>query len=194
MSNNILRLTSPICPSVNHYLSYRVVKKGNKNMAMSYKTQEAKRYQKQFIDYIKDEVLLQKWTMDETGMRHIYVDTVFYFPRLDLDANNYFKVLLDAITDSGVVWKDDNIVCERVERILYDSENPRIELKIHYADYIGIFNDEDELFYFENKCKSCTRYKRNCSILKKAKEGRIQKEINEFLICTKYKENKDVIK
>jgi len=36
----------------------------------------------------------------------------------------------------------------------------------------------------------CSRYNRNCSILKKAKEGRIQKEISE-LICNKYKKRKN---
>ena len=39
---------------------------------------------------------------------------------------------------------------------------------------------------FESRCIGCIRYKRNCSILQKAKEGRIQEEITE-LECSKYK-------
>jgi hypothetical protein len=44
---------------------------------------------------------------------------------------------------------------------------------------------------FEEKCKTCRRYKNNCSILKKAKEGRIQKEIDEELNCKEYKKKKE---
>ena len=39
---------------------------------------------------------------------------------------------------------------------------------------------------FESRCIGCKRYKRNCSILQKAKEGRIQEEII-GLECSKYK-------
>ena len=56
---NILKLTSPISPSVNHYLSYRAIIKNGKPMAMSYKTQEATKYQKNFIKYVQEEVKRQ---------------------------------------------------------------------------------------------------------------------------------------
>lgn len=39
---------------------------------------------------------------------------------------------------------------------------------------------------FETKCIGCSRYKRNCSILQKAKEGRVQDEIINCN-CIKYK-------
>ena len=106
-----------------------------------------------------------------------------------MDTNNYWKVGFDAITDSGVVWADDNMACERVLKVLYDSKNPRIELTIYKTDYIGIFDNQEQLSEFEDKCKTCQRYNRNCSILKKAKEGRIQEEICD-LKCSKYKETK----
>lgn len=38
---------------------------------------------------------------DPDPMQHYYVDAVFYFPRIDMDTNNYWKVAFDAITD----WK-----------------------------------------------------------------------------------------
>ena len=184
-----LRLTSPIPCSVNHYLGTRAIIKNGKPMAMVYETGDAKKYKKEFCEYIKEQVKIQNWIMSDNKTQHIYCDCVFYFDRTDKDCNNYFKLLLDSITESECVWIDDNVVCERVNRIYYDSLNPRIELTIYPVEYIGIFNNMDELNCFENKCKTCHRYKRNCSILKKAKEGRIQEEIC-CLECKKYKEVK----
>lgn len=185
-----LFLTSPVPPSVNHYLSYRTIMKNGRPMAMSYKTAEATKYQREFIKYVQEEVKKQGWKLVTDETKHIYVDTVFYFDRVDKDCNNYFKCSLDAITDTGVVWIDDNVVCERVQRIYYDSQNPRVEFYIHPVDYIGVFENEDEKNEFENKCKTCSRYARNCSILRKALESRVQDEISDGE-CIKYKEKKE---
>ena len=53
------------------------------------------------------------------------------------------------------------------------------------------FDNKEYLEAFEHKCNKCTRYKRNCSILKKAKEGRVQEYINKNLECNKFKEVKE---
>ena len=184
-----LKLVSPICPSNNHYLNYRVIKKGRANIVSPYPSKETKEYKKYFIPYVQEEAKKQGWEMDYTGLQHYYVDWNVYFPRVDMDASNYDKVLADSITESGVVWLDDNVVCNRIKHIYYDSKNPRFEITVYATDYIGIFNDKDELNKFEDKCKTCSRYKRNCSILKNAKTGRIQEEIVS-LNCLKYKEAK----
>ncbi len=182
-----LKLVATEFISVNHYLSYRVVyKKSGKPMAMSYKNAEASRFQREFTRYVKEEVEKQGWVMSKDPYQHYYVDAVFYFPRVDVDCNNYWKVLLDSITDAGCVWLDDNSVCERVLKVVYDNKNPRIELTIHPVEFVGIFDDMDELEQFEDMCKGCRRYLRNCSILRKAKEGRIQDEIIDQC-CEKYK-------
>lgn len=185
----VLKLVITDFISVNHYLAYRTIMKNGKPMAMSYKTKEAKKFQEKFEEYIREQVKIQNWITDSNPMQHYYVDSYFYFPRVDMDANNYYKVNLDSITETGLIWKDDNVVCERVQRIVYDSKNPRIELIIYPVDYIGIFDNKEQLCEFEDKCKSCKRYTRNCSILNKAKEGRIQEEINDELVCIKYKIN-----
>lgn len=156
-------------------------------MAMSYKTSEATKYQKNFVKYVTDEVKNQGYDLEPNKTQHFYIDAIFYFDRLDKDPNNYWKCLLDAITDTGLIWIDDNVTCERVNRIYYDSENPRIELKIYPVDYIGVFDNATQLEQFESRCIGCTRYKRNCSLLNKAKEGRVQKEIRDC-VCEKYKE------
>ena len=186
---NVLKLTITDFISVNHYLAYRAIIKNGKPMAMSYKTKEAKDFQKKFENHIREQVKKQNWNLEVDPAQHFYVDAVFYFPRLDMDANNYFKTSLDSITETGLIWADDNVVCERVQRIYYDSENPRIELTIYPVDYIGIFNTHKDMEIFEEKCATCSRYKRNCSILKKAKEGRIQDDIVDF-DCMKYKQSK----
>lgn len=174
--------------SVNHYLQYTIVRKGKRYIPSSHKTKEAVDFKNNFSDYVKKEVKKQGWILDSNPFQHYYVDAVFYFPRIDMDTNNYWKVAFDAITDSGVVWLDDNMACERVIKVMYDNKNPRIEYTIYKTDFIGIFNDVEQLNEFENKCKTCKRYKRNCSILRKAKEGRVQNEILGDLICAKYNE------
>lgn len=155
-------------------------------MAVSYKKPEALKYQKDFAEYVKEEVKKQRWVKSDNQSQHYYMDCIFYFDRTDKDCNNYFKCLADAITDSGVVWIDDTQLCERVQGIFYDSENPRIEIVIKEVDYIGVFDNASQLEEFESNCIGCSRYKRNCSLLKKAKEGRIQAEITDY-VCTKRK-------
>ena len=108
-----------------------------------------------------------------------------------MDANNYFKCMMDAITETGLIWLDDNVVCERVQQICYDSKNPRVDLTIYPVDYVGIFEDLPQMEAFESICVGCSRYKRNCSILQNAKQGRIQNEIEDG-VCKKYTpENKE---
>lgn len=184
-----LYLTSVIPPSVNHYLSYRAVIKHGKPLAVSYKPKEVVEYRKKFAEYVINEVDKQGYDFIHDGRRHFYVDAVFYMPRVDMDANNYWKVLLDAITDTQLVWKDDNVVCERVNAIYYDVEQPRVELHIHPVDYIGIFTSQQELEIFKTKCRNCTRFTRNCSILNKAIDGRIQDAIQDGT-CKKFRERK----
>lgn len=188
MEKQILKLTVNEFISVNHYLAYRVTYKNGKPMAMSYKTKEAKDFQKRFTEYVKQEAKKQGWIKSENPYQHYYVDAVYYFPKTNMDCANYDKCISDAITDSGAVWLDDKMICNRILKVMYDNKNPHIELTIYPVDFVGIFDNQASADYFEDKCKTCKRYDRNCSILRKAMEGRIQDEIVEG-VCTKYKEN-----
>ena len=183
----VLKLTSPICPSNNHYLDYRVIKKGKKNIVIAYKTKETKDYQRKFKPYVELQAKIQGWKLDATGTQHYYSDWTVYFPRVDMDASNYDKVLSDTITDANCVWKDDNIVLNRIKHIYYDSKNPRFEIEIKPVEYIGVFDSIEQYDIFEEHCKQCKRYKRNCSILNNAKKGKIQQEITKSYECMKYK-------
>lgn len=153
-------------------------------MVSVYETAEAKQYKKQFCEYAKREVEIQNWDIELTRNKHHYMDCVFYFERIDQDEQNYYKCLCDAM--NGIVYVDDKFILTRTNAIYYDSKNPRIEIVIHPVDYIGIFDNQEQLDRFESNCVKCVRYKRNCSILKEAKEGRIQEEINNF-VCSKYR-------
>ena len=183
-----LMLTSEIPPSVNHYIGYRGIIKNGRPMAVSYKTREALKYQNDFAEYVKAEVARQHWDIEPNKTQHFYVDTVFYFGKTNQDANNYFKVMLDAITDTKMIWLDDNVVCERVQGVFYDALNPRVELHIHPTDYIGVFKNAPQLAEFESNCIACKRHKRNCSLLRGAKEGHIQPEIIDG-VCSKFSPN-----
>ena len=178
-------MTSPLPPSVNHYTSVRTIMKGKKPMSIVYETKEAKDYKKKFKQIIEEEAKKQGWNYEVNSTQHFYVDAVFYFDRIDKDCSNYEKCLDDTITETQLIWKDDNVTLFRPQRIYYDSENPRIELTIYPVDYIGIFDDINQMDHFIEHCKSCKRYKRNCSILNKAKAGKIQEEICEH-VCQKF--------
>ena len=185
-----LHLISPIPPSVNHYLADRTIMKNGRPMPIRYKTKDALKYQEVFSKHVIEEVNKQEWNCPVDPVQHFYVDTVFYFDRIDRDANNYFKCMLDTITDTGLIWADDNVVCERVQRIYYDNLNPRVEITIRPVEYVGVFDSKEVYDSFMEKCKTCKRYKRNCSILTKAKEGRITGGIQDN-VCLKYCELKE---
>lgn len=192
--NQVLHLTSPFPKTVNHYTGIRIIYRNGKAVPVVYETAEAKKFKKDFIEHIKEQVELQNWEKVDNKYHHLFMDGVFYMPHTHVDAANCDKIVSDAITESGVVWEDDSGILFRPQRILYDKENPRIELDIYAVQYVGIFVDQYRCDKFENRCMSCTRYARNCSILRKAKEGRIQDEIdtNLHLVpnCLKYKEKK----
>lgn len=184
MSKELKLTVHGIPPSVNHYLGFRGVKKGKGCMVMSYTKPEAKQFQKDFEEYAKEQVKLQNWDIEQTRHIHHYMDCVFYFDRTDKDSQNYFKVMSDVL--NGIAYIDDRTILTRTFEQYYDSENPRIEITIHPVTYRGIFNSEQHMNEFEKNCKQCKRYARNCSILNKAKEGRIQKEIDQQFVCSKF--------
>jgi len=189
--SNVLKLVSPIGVSVNHYLKIRnfLIYKDGKPIPQStlYETKEAKDYKKKFIKHIKEQVNLQGWEKSDNKFQKYFVDCTFFFPRIDIDSNNMYKLLLDSLTESECIWIDDTQSCERTQGIFYDSLNPRIEICICPVDFVGIFPTNEHLDVFLSKCITCSRYKDGrCSILVKSLEGRIIDEVKD-LICGKYK-------
>jgi len=189
----VLKLISDIPISVNQFLKPRafITYYGGTPRAQvtMYETAEAKAYKKKFAKHIKEQVKLQKWKKLKNRFQKYYVDCTFYFPKTNMDTNNMWKLMLDAVSESLVVWEDDVQSCERVQGIFYDTANPRVEITIHPVDFVGIFPTIKQLQSYESNCITCKRYKNNCSILTKAKEGRIQTDVQEFT-CAKYKKIK----
>ena len=185
-----LKLTVPVPISLNHYKGMRTFIKNGKSMTTVYVKKEAVEYKENFKQYLIEEIQKQNWNIEVNDKQHFYVDAVFYFDRIDKDADDYSKILLDAITETQKIWKDDNTALFRPLRIYYDNKNPRLELTIYPVEYVGIFDTHEELKKFEEKCETCRRHKNNCRLLAKAKEGRIQEEIQD-LECSKYKEKKE---
>ncbi len=191
ISEQILRLVSPIPVSVNHFLKPRafIIYKNGKPIPQvtMYETAEAKKYKKNFTKYVAEQAISQSWIKSDNRFQKYYVDCTFFFPRIDMDSNNTYKIMLDSITESNLVWIDDTQACERNQGIFYDSENPRIILEIHPVDFVGIFPTNEQLQEFKSNCITCNRYKNGrCSIFIKSIEGRIIEEVQNFK-CSKYK-------
>lgn len=184
---NKLKLTIPIPPSINNdYLKPRgiLTKVKGKTIAtaMMYETKLAKDFKKNMVKKIKEEITKQNFIREYN--KFVRVNWTFFFPRIDMDSNNYYKSFLDSITETkGLIWDDDNVSMNTDKRFYYDSLNPRVEIEIYYEDFIGIFDNQDDLDKFvDNNCTQCKKggkigQKGGCSIYKKALESRIQEEL-----------------
>lgn len=165
---------------------------GRNKFGSTYLKKEGKDYKKKAIKYIREECEKQGWIKLDKG-QYCYIDEIVYFNQSGRDADNLKKLQQDSITESEVVWHDDTFALPRTNRIYIDANNPRIEMIISIVDFKGIFDNVELMELFISRCKICNRYKRNCSLLNKALEGRIQDEIikcDEYWLCNKFKEVK----
>lgn len=182
--------TSPVPPSVNNYLGKRVAYKGKVPYVHVYKTNEAKKFDSYLQKVIKRAITKHGW---ETPKDDEYIEAHYtlYLERKRKDADNYFKLLNDALTHCGAIIDDDCII-PIVDNIYIDKDNPRIEVSLKKSDKVGIFTNKQEFDCFvESNCSECSRYKRNCSILREAKENRLTPKINlEALQCESKKLSK----
>lgn len=143
-----------------------------------YETKASKDFKKRFQAYLKREVVKQKWDRSITAEGHWYLDCVFYQSRTNQDSNNYYKILCDALT--GIAIEDDKNILVRTQRVMYDSKEPKFIAVLRRVDYTGIFGNQEQLRSFmESNCDLCSKKTEKCSIIRKAKEGRIQEDIKE---------------
>ncbi|MEX3625166.1 RusA family crossover junction endodeoxyribonuclease [Viridibacillus arvi] len=176
--------------SVNNYLkpSSRIV--NGKPLAYLYETKEAKDWKKRFGYYLMREIKKQEWDVNTTKDGHWFLDCVFIQSRTNQDNNNYYKLLCDAMTEYGLIVDDKNILV-RTQKVMYDSKNPMFYAVLRKAEYVGIFNDNEQYEqFFNSNCLNCKKNHEKCSILKKSKEGRIQEDIigdDSTKVCLKKK-------
>lgn len=167
-----LSLISPLPPSVNSYLNYKIASKGKKKFVQAYSSPETIAYKNFFIDYVKDQIREQNWSRPEKG-KLVYVRCTFFLDRKRKDPSNFLKVPFDALTESGV-YIDDDIALPLADRVYIDVINPRIEIEIFESDAIGIFECQAELDVFlKRNCNQCKKDREKCSILKKMLDNRI---------------------
>lgn len=172
----ILKLTSPLPPSVNRYLKYRVAASGNKRYVQVYPSPETKEFNAFFEDYVKEEIKNQGWIKPKKG-KLIHVKITFYLDRKRKDPNNFFKVPLDVLADAGAYY-DDDVVLPSADRLYLDNKNPRLEIEIYESEAIGIFDNQSHLDKFiENNCSLCKRNVEKCGIMKKLLDNRIIEEV-----------------
>lgn len=99
------------------------------------------------------------------------MDCVFYYTRRGSDNNNSYKLLCDAL--EKIVYDNDSRVLVRTQRVLYDTKKLKVLVRFKPVNYIGIFNNQEQLDEFKsNQCTSCRFYRKgSCSILKSAMNG-----------------------
>ncbi|WP_244980346.1 RusA family crossover junction endodeoxyribonuclease [Bacillus wiedmannii] len=175
--------------SVNNYLKPSAKIVNGKALIHMYESKEAKDFKKRFGAYLKREVTKQKWEKAHTAEGHWYLDCVFVQSRTNQDNNNMYKILCDALT--GIVIEDDKNILVRTQKVLYDAKNPRFYAVLRPVEYTGIFNNEEHYAqFFEGNCATCKKNHEKCTILRKAREGRLQDEISgnsENYTCLKKK-------
>lgn len=181
-----LFLVSPIPPSVNNYLNYKIAsRKNGRKFVQAYPSEETVVYKNFFTDYVKDQIRIQKWKTPEKG-KIVFVKMTFYFDRKRKDPNNYLKVPFDVFSDARVYFDDDTAlpICDRV---YIDKNYPRVEFEIYESDFVGIFDNKEGYMEFVKKnCENCKKKQESCSVLKMARDNRLIDEI-EGETCLKRK-------
>lgn len=155
-------------------------------------SKEGEKSKKELQEQTIEQMKTQQWDYEFTKDNYLYMDTIIYFNKKGRDDNNVYKLLCDSL--EKIVYDNDSRVLVRTQKILFDSENPHIDVKIHPVEYIGIFDNQQQLKEFKSICTECQRNKRNCSILAKAIEGRIQEDVSQVdgkYICSKFKKIKE---
>ena len=203
--DNVLNLILPISPSVNEIYVPKCTTtygKGGRSFAKPsiYETAEAKKFKRDMAKYIQEEVVKQGFIKREGVFT--FLEWTFFFPHTKMDDNNFLKLNCDGISQSNCIWTDDNWGVNKTTRIFYDSENPRVLLKLYYADWVGLFNSkEDHDSFVENNCKLCSRGSKiglrgGCMVYRDILDNRIKPESYDFdyesgsLECLKFKNKK----
>ena len=182
-----------MCPSVNHYNSIRVIKKGKVFLPIPYPSKEYKSFKKEFEPYLKQIVEESNWDIEPTKDNHYYLDIDMYFDRTDKDSCNYLKCNLDVA--NGIIYHDDRMILPRINRVYYtynQDVKPHFEYELYAVSYIGIWEDSQEYALFITKCQSCRNYKEgNCGRLKDFMAYKITKDFDwNSRECLGFKEKK----
>lgn len=124
--NQVLKVTLPIPPSVNHI--YQNVGRGARRL-----TTEAVKYIKTAQDIAKKQIRKQGWKKDNRAVWSV-MDLYFYFPdKRRRDSHNCLKLLTDCM--EGLLFHDDYFLLPRIQDVQLDRENPRLEIVYYPKKY-----------------------------------------------------------
>lgn len=156
-------------------------------------SKEGEKCKKELQEKAGQQMVGQEWDFEWTKNKDnfMYMDVIIYFSRRGRDSDNIFKLLSDALED--LVYDNDSRVLPRVQKIMFDTENPHIKVEFTPVKYKGIFKDEEEFKKFEDLCKECSRYRKGrCSILNDSRRGTIREEVDfsDNNKCKEYRERK----
>lgn len=177
-SMEFMTFTCPLPPSVNEYLGKRVAFNPitKKPFVQVYETTNAKAFKKHMSKVLERAVKSFNW--EKTGeYEYVACEVRVFSNQKKKDADNMFKCLLDSFTENGLIY-DDSMVLPRVTQLFIDKKNPRLEVTLRTIDKVGIFPSNRWYQEFvERCCDKCSRFSRNCSILRESKENRIREEV-----------------
>lgn len=188
-----LKLTLPVPTSINAlYINQFAYNPATRKREMTGKrilSKAGEQRKQEIASATREQMKNQYWNYEWTKTNYLYQDAVIYFARRGSDDNNIYKLLNDTL--EGIVYDNDSRVLVRTQHIIYDSKNPRVELKLTPVTFKGIFSNKEDAEKFSSNCINCTRYLNGrCSILTDSLNGTVREEIGniENPICIKYKE------
>lgn len=192
-----MNFTCPLPPSVNEYLGKRVAYNPitKRPFVHVYETTKAKAFKRHMAKVLERAVKDFNWEKTEE-YEYVVCEIHVYSNQKKKDADNMFKCLLDSLTENGLIY-DDSMVLPRVTKLFIDKENPRLEVFLRTSAKDGIFpNSNKKEDFVSSYCSKCSRYSRNCSILRESIENRVRAEIttdeNREYQCTGFKPKKGV--
>lgn len=184
MTENRIRFSTPLPPSVNDYLGYKVLWKRGRAVVFPYKKQKALDFMNLVAKKLATFVDNGEWKLTDKNT-YVICEVDVFLNKKRRDSDNLFKVLLDSINETEGLIYDDSLIIPRVRNVVIDVNNPRLEVELKVADKVGIFTSQEYKLFIENNCEKCSRYKRNCSLLKACIENKIKDEVNiESLNCS----------
>ena len=140
--------------------------------------------------HAKKQLAEQEWDYEWTEGKNnfLYLDAIIYFSRRGRDSDNVYKLLHDSL--EKIIFDNDSRILARTQKVLYDKDNPRIEIVFSPVSYVGIFDSQKEADEFKENCTDCTRYLQGrCSILSDSLIGTVREEIGSVDApeCVEYK-------
>lgn len=181
-----LKLVSPIPPSINSYLNFKIGRQSGKSFVQAYPSKQTEIYTDFFVNYVRDEIRQQGWEKPPKGQL-VNVHLIFFLDRKRKDPSNFLKVMLDCLVKAGV-FVDDDVALTIIDRLYIDKANPRINIVLEPSPAIGIFDNEQQFLEFKEKnCDRCKKNQNSCSVLKAILDNRIVEDVPNISSCLKIK-------